>query len=519
MLQYLHKQGDGFRDFFYDIDDVQAKFTLKPSELHTLAFKVGVYDERSNSTYLGLTTPMFEQNPNQNPVPGDDLKVERQSASVQHTYVVNPNAVWSSSLFGYRTMRNWGRQDFDRADAGRNYLSIAGDPSIPGGAIYLRNSAGNRDRAFSVYGAQTGVAAHHNLFGLRNKLDAGVRYVHEQMLDQRIDGAGFRARSGVLRDDEDRYGRAFSGYIQNKFHFGDRVTLTPGVRLESYNQERHIQVARIGSTPTVVDIREDNSITTAVPGIGLSLRATNSLTVFTGIHRGFAPPTTKIAITNDGENLQLDPELSWNYEAGLRYLGGRAVRAELTYFRMDFSNQIITAAESGGATTTLVNGGATLHEGFESSFRVDWGELTRLSRWSLYTDLRHTALTTAEFSRNNLFEGNRLPYAPKQTFGFIVGARQRNGFGAQLDMNAVGRQFGDNNETIAPTADGTIGRLPGYEVLNLMLDYTVERESFQIRPYFTVKNLMDRVYIASRAPDGIQPGLFRQVNVGLRLSF
>lgn len=519
LLHYLHKQGDGFRGFYYDLDDLQAKFILKPADAHTLSFKAGVYDERSNSTYLGLTTPMFEREPNQNPVPGDELAVRRQSGSVNHTYAVTPNAIWNTSAFAYQTVRNWGRQDFDRSAGNRNYLAVVGDLSIPGGALFLRDSAGNRNREFSVAGMQTGVSAYHNLFGLRNKLDAGVRYIYEEAQDQRINGQGFRARTGVLRDDEDRFGKALSAYVQNKFHFGDRVVLTPGVRLESYNQERHIVRAPVGGVPTEVDIREDNPITTAVPGVGLSYRATDSVTLFTGIHRGFAPPRTKIAITSTGENLQLDPELSWNYEGGVRYQGPRGIRGEFTYFRLDFSNQIITAAESGGATTTLTNGGETLHEGFESSLRVNWNEVADLSGWSLYTDIRHTALTTAKFTRNDLFEGNRLPYAPKQGFGFLIGARQDGGFGFQFDMNHIGRQFADNNETVAATADGTIGRIPSYEVFNLLADYTIEGERLTVRPYFTVKNLFDQLYIASRAPEGIQPGLFRQANAGIRILF
>lgn len=519
LLHYLHKQGDGFRSFYYDLDDVQAKLTLKPGTLHTLSFKAGVYDERSNSTYLGLTTPMFQQDPNQNPVPGDDLKVERQSGSINHTYVASPNAVWNSSAFAYHTVRNWGRQDFDRSDSERNYVSIVGDTSVPGGALFLRDSAGNRNRQFTVAGAQTGVAAQHNLFGVRNQLDAGVRYVYEEAKDQRINGQGFRARSGVLRDDEDRFGRAFSAYVQNKFQFGRRVTLTPGVRLESYNQERHIQRARVDGVPTEVDRREDNPITTLVPGLGLSVRATDSLTLFSGVHRGFAPPRTKIAITNDGENLQLDPELSWNYEAGARYTSPRGIRAELTYFRLDFDNQIITAAESGGATTALINGGETLHEGLESSFRIHWEQLADLRGWTLFTDVRHTALTKAKFTRNALFGENRLPYAPKQTFSYLLGARREQGLGFQLDMSHSGGQFADNRETLAPSADGTVGRIDSYNVFNLMVDYTIERENVQVRPYFTVKNLFDELYIASRAPQGIQPGLFRQVNAGVKLSF
>src|SRR5690606_36926254 len=111
------------------------------------------------------------------------------------------------------------------------------------------------------------------------------------------------------------------------------------------------------------------------------------------------------------------------------------------------------------------------------------------------------------------------PYAPKQSFSFLLGARQKNGFGFQLDMTHVGSQFGDNNETITPSIDGTIGRLDAYRVFNLLADYSIEGERLEIRPYFTTKNLFDERYIASRAPEGIQPGLFRQVNAGIKFIF
>ena len=522
-VNYLRKQGDGWRDFHFNINDALAKFTLKPNDKHTFSVKGGVYDERSNSTYLGLTLPMFLSDPDQNAVPGDDLRVRRYSGSLSHNYAVNPRAIWNTTVFAYNTVRNWGRQDWDRTDQGRNYLGIVGDPSVPGGAVFLRDSAGNRNREFNVFGVQSGAKMEHELGGIRNSLDFGVRYIYERADDQRIDGEGFRARSGTLRDDEDRFGQAFSAHVQNRFHFGDRVILTPGVRLEHYTQERHILRQRVtqpdgGRVPANVDVRNERTITKAVPGLGLSVKATEVVTLFTGIHRGFAPPRTKIAITSGGASLDLDAELSWNYEAGARFKLHRAVHGEATYFRMDFENQIITAAESGGATTTLINGGETLHQGFESSLRVNWDQVVD-SPLVVYTDLRHMYLGRAEFTNNALFGGNRLPYAPNSTFSFILGVRQQQGFGFQIDVIRVGDQFGDNNETAAPSNDGAIGLLPAYTVWNLTADYSIRRERFEITPYFSMKNLTDELYIASRAPQGIQPGLFRQANAGVRFSF
>ena len=523
LINYLHKQGDGWRDFFFDIEDFQSKFTLKPNDKHTFSIKAGVYDENSNSTYLGLTQPMFDLDPSQNAVPSDTLAVSRESGVFSHTYAPNANALWSTSAFAYHTVRNWGRTDFDRADGSRAYVGIFGDSSIPGGAVFLRDSAGNRNREFHVAGVQSNVSFSNDLAGNRNKLDLGVRYIHERADDKRINGPGFNARTGVIRDDEDRFGRAFSAYVQNRFYLGSRVIITPGVRFENYNQERHIQRTRVrtpeGRIPMNVDRRQDNGITRAIPGLGLSVKATENVTFFTGVHRGFAPPRTKIAITSNADNLDLDAELSWNYEAGVRLTGSRAVRGEFSFFHMDFSNQIITAAESGGATTTLANGGATLHQGFESSIRVNWNELASTPGWTLYTDVRHMYLGTAEFSENNLFAGNRLPYAPKHTFAVLFGMRQRKGFGFQIDLSHIGDQFGDNNQTVPGSADGTVGQLPSYQVANMMIDYRIQRERWSFTPYFTIKNLADQLYISSRAPQGIQPGLFRQTNAGIKISF
>ena len=512
---YLHKQGDGWRSFYYDIEDAQMKLNLRPSQSHALAVKAGVYDEITNSTYLGLTTSMYQQNPHQNPVPSDTLDVERRSGSVSHAYTINPSAVLSSAVFIYTTKRYWGRQDFDRADRGRDYLGIAGDPSVAGGGLYLRNSAGNRNRLFNVFGAQSNYGLQHR-YGY---LHAGVRYIYEKARDQRVDGNGFTARTGVIRDDEFRTGQALAGYLQSRFVIGARVTLTPGVRFVHYNQERHITRKRVEGDPTNVDIRNDNGVITAIPGLGFSVRAHDEVMLFAGVHRGFAPPGTKIAITSSGENLDLDAELSWNYEAGIRLLGDRSVTGEFVFFRMDFSNQIITAAESGGATTTITNGGATLHQGFESSAKVHWDRIADLTGWSVYTDLRYTYLPTAEFTNNSLYGGNRLPYAPERTVGAIIGVKQYGGLSFQLDLSAIGSQFGDNGQTIAPSADGTVGQLPSYQVANLNVAYEIRRERWVFEPYFTIKNALDEIYISSRAPQGIQPGLFRQVNGGLRISF
>ncbi len=76
------------------------------------------------------------------------------------------------------------------------------------------------------------------------------------------------------------------------------------------------------------------------------------------MHRGFAPPRIKDAISSTGVDLELDAEKSWNYELGARTEFFDLVDLEVTAFYMDFSNQVIPVSESsGGAGSGYINGG------------------------------------------------------------------------------------------------------------------------------------------------------------------
>lgn len=530
-VNFLRKQGDGFRGFYYDINDLLGKFALSFGK-HQVGVKLDLYDERSNSTYLGLTVPQFQQNPDDNAVPNDFLKVRRYFGSLNHQWTITESALLNTTVYGYQTTRNWRRQDFDRADQGRDYAGIFGDSSVPGGAVFLRNSAGHRNRAFDVAAIESRLMLDHALFGIRGHFDGGVRYLYEQAKEQFLSGGTPTARSGLLRDDELRTGSAWSGFLQNRFSLTNRLTLTPGVRLERYEYQRHIFRARVGGVPTDVDIRENDLVFEVIPGVGLAYQPADHLTVFGGVHRGFAPPRIKDAIDNSGRTLRLEAERSWNYEVGARLNLLRGIRAEATFFVLDFENQIIPSSQSsGGSSFGLTNAGETLHRGVELLLSSDLGRLARL-RQSILAEVRYTYLPRAEFRGGFIpgIGGNRLPYAPKDVVSLILGYRQPSGFGIQLDGTFVGEQFtdplnildataGDPARGIAPTFDGQTGLIGSYMVWNLSVDYRVRRERFGVVPFISVKNLTNRLYIASRAPEGIQPGPFRQVNAGLRFQF
>ena len=132
------------------------------------------------------------------------------------------------------------------------------------------------------------------------------------------------------------------------------------MRLEHVRFERTNRLANAGA-----GVAGDTDLTRVIPGIGVSHTTGEQITVFGGVHRGFAPPRTEDIISNTGGVIDLDPELSWNYEAGVRSTMWPGVSVDATFFRMDYENQIVPASLAGGLGATLTNGGATLHQGLE----------------------------------------------------------------------------------------------------------------------------------------------------------
>ena len=71
-----------------------------------------------------------------------------------------------------------------------------------------------------------------------------------------------------------------------------------------------------------------------------------------------------------GGSVDLDAELSWNWEAGLRGSIAKGLKGDATMFVMDFSNQIVSQSVAGGIGTTLTSAGRTLHRGAELSLTL-----------------------------------------------------------------------------------------------------------------------------------------------------
>ena len=531
-VTYAHKQANKLGYTKFNVHDFSTKLKFKLSEKSILGIKVGYYNEQSNATYIGLTQQMYASG-NQDFVlmaPDDNLNIRRTSISATHQYRASSRLQLNTTLYAYTTDRDWQRQDFSTSKTATNLSGIVwGDTAIAGGAIYMRNQNAHRNRAFTVLGIEPRLKYAHLLFKMQGELQAGIRFHTEQANEQRINGKKADAQSGELVEDEVRSGQAFSAFVQQTLTASKYITFNAGARIEYYDYKRmiYLNTFTIGGISSVRDtsIMAGQAITSLLPGIGMNLNLSKSNTVFAGIHRGFAPPRVKDAISTQGEVYLLDAEQSWNIELGTRGRVNKLLEYEVTLFRMDFSNQIIPVAESAGGTGSgLVNGGKTLHQGIEGSYVFNIGQLWHSK--TMYVWKSNATYTRATFSQDRFVKegtnsininGNRTPYAPTYNVTSSLSAMTTIGLGVQATATITGMQYTDMLNTVLPSADGRIGQMPAYQLYDATIFYTIPKTKVTFN--VAVKNITNERYISSRRPQGIRVGNPRFVSAGIDVKF
>jgi Fe(3+) dicitrate transport protein len=524
-LNAFRKQGDNVGVLRYRITDLNAKIKLAAGTNSTFGLKLGVYNENSNSTYVGITQIMYNNGEYFPVMPNNDnLDVKRYTATLSHDLKLNNDLTLVTTAYGYTTERAWRRQDFSRTTAG-NTTEVWGDTNVTGGAIFMRSTNSTQDRRFLVGGVEPRLFYAYRIGKIKNELDLGIRYHWEKAFEKRYNGSNPDAESGALVTDEIRTGNAFSGYLQNRFFVTEKLTVTPGIRYELFKFNRHI--LRNNSRDTNITAESDNS--QFIPGIGVSYFLNNKYNFFAGIHRGYAPPRIKDAININAQVTQLDAELSWNTEAGLRANLTNSFYTELTGYYLDFTNQVVpVSVSSGGTGSGLVNGGKTVHYGIEGAFSIDFGKFLRskyniilssnltLGKAFFNADRYITEIKGQDTSVINV-KNNKLPYAPDIVLNASV--EFRSPFGAQfiISGNYTSKQFTDELNTIDPSNDGLRGEIDPRLIIDITARYDVKRINTGF--FVSVKNLTDVIYIAGRRPQGIKTGTPRIVTAGFELNF
>lgn len=489
-------ESDGFMDKGYGMTDIMLKTGLALGDHQSIGLKLAHYDNYANISYRGLFPDAYAAGARFNPAPDDFFITDRSSFDLNHDWEISASARLKTLFYANETRRDYWR-----------FTTVGGAPtrrSAEGFTVWnYGNNINGNNRTVTRVGLESRLGVDHMAFGVAGEAELGLRLMQEEMEDVTVLAVRGRprtpdqARGGISQDRLDS-GDSLALFAQNRFDVSERLSVTAGLRVESYEQARR---DRRSAAPT-----QTYRNTETMPGLGATFVLNPSVQLFGSLYRAFAPPLVG-SVVGAGE-VPTDAEKSTNLELGLRGSHG-AFSYSATAFQMDFSNQV----DPGVSFIRAPNQGSALHQGLEGALGYDIGGGLRLEG-------NFTWIPTAEYREDRpgeALKGNRLAYAPERMANLSL-AYQSGPLQAALLFNYVSEQFGDgmNRREFTTASTGTWGGLmPSYSTTDLTASYAI---SDNLSLSGAIKNLTDKDYIA-----GLRQGLYigpeRSFEFGVRYRF
>lgn len=514
----VKKTSDGTRENMrLDAEDLALRLEQPLGAARALTLRASLYREDSQVPYSGLTRAEYAADPLANAFRNDRFELQRWAFAATLGQQLDDGELRTSAYYTYFD-RDWWRQSSNSAQRPND----ASDPAC-GGLARLESGCGNEGRLRQYYTAGLESRATRALApgALEGEIAFGARHHVEKQRRFQVNGDSATARvagssvNGGVREDNRRDVAASSAFVEATLGSG-RWRLRPGLRYEYVEyQRRNLLAGGAGGRSRLDEL---------IPGLGATLQLTPTLTLFGGVHRGFAPPRVEDAIDAAGGSVELAPERSWNTELGLRYASPAGLRGELVGFDLDFDNQVVPASVAGGAGATLTSAGRTRHRGVELTAQADLADLAG-GRIDAYLRAALTWLARAEYVGERYssipgfgavsVRGNRLPYSPETLATLGFGIESPLGPAAEIELQHVGAAFADDLNTVPVSADGQRGRIAAHTIVNLTVSH---RFGAALTLYGSVKNLADRRYVADMSR-GLIPGAPRQLQFGVDWRF
>lgn len=487
---YTRATSDGFQDKGFDMEDLMLKGGMALGNNQWIGVKFTQYENDANISYRGLFLDAFNAGAAYNPAPDDWFLTARKSLDINHQWDITPDMTLNTLVYWSEMNRDYWRFAVNNAAS-----------TAAGRWVYTNAVAGN-NRSFERIGLDSRLNFAHKSFGINNQAEFGIRIMNEEMVDQNINATRANPRSGPLTVDRVDSAISYALFGESRFDVTEKLSLTPGLRIEQYEQKRIDRQNGANNGKT--------SNTEYLPGIGATYWLQPGAQLYGSVYKAFSPPLNTQSIVT-GIDQQLDAESSINMEVGVRGQAGK-LRYELTAFQMDFANQI-TPGITGGLANA--NAGSTMHRGMEAAFGYGWD-----NGFSLDTNL--TWIPTADYREDRgggINKGNRLPFSPELLANISI-AYASGPLKAALSGRYVDDQYGDGDNStpiVKPAGANDVwkGKLPSYHTFDLTGSYDVSK---QLKLTAAIKNLTDKRYIAGLR-QGIYAGPERSFELGAKYKF
>jgi Fe(3+) dicitrate transport protein len=515
LFDFTHKRGDGAREnLALEQTDLSGKYVADLGGAGALTLRANYLREDSQVTYSGITdAELANFGRDYNPFKNDQFDIERYGASLTHEIALGENVELNTSAYWFNFSRDWWRQSSTTTDT--QCGNAFRDARFRGERVDVDacQSAQGRLRDYITRGIEPRLTVWHQGLGAEQEFELGVRLHAETQQRVQINANTPTGREGAVAERNRRTTDAVSVYATNRMDWG-RFALTPIVRMEKVD---HFRLNRLANRSGTDEVRD------TLAGLGATYEVNDALSLFGGVHEGYAPPRAEDLIDNNGGSVEIEAERSINAELGLRGRVFGDVAFEGALFVSDFDRQNVVGSIAGGSTPLAV--GETLYRGAELSLNWTPGQGDAAAPFA------SAALTWLPTARQDSpfravsndqpvggsATGKRLPYAPRWLATVQAGYRFGD-WDVSAEVQSVDDQYADfaNTERPVQNGNGQIGRIAGYAVWSLACNWMPAHSPWSA--FVTVKNVADREYIVDRTR-GIQLGNPRQFVLGVRYTF
>jgi Fe(3+) dicitrate transport protein len=472
-LMYSGMEGSEWRQGSDErVNDVAIKFGY-PLDNHSEVYgKVSYYDVLSR-TPGGLTVAQYKADPFQNTRPTDFWSGDRHGVDVGYL-----NTISTTQEFEIKAYYNESFRQSALINAAKTQITW-------------------QPRNYEVLGIEPRYTQRFNASGMVHDVTVGYRYLRERGDDNsylQTVATGANGAIGTFVNSTD----AHAAYIDDRIALG-QWRITPGMRYEQISSTRNDLAAK--ST-----FETDN--TKALPSLNVAYLLNPALTVFANYTTSFGP-VQNTQLNSQTPNNPLKPELAKTAELGARWKSG-AVSAEATLFKLKFDNQIVQVP--GITPATFQNIGATNHDGIETAADYTFDDASALAGLNVYANYTYTKA----LQESGATAGLDVPFYSRTTD--TIGARYRVGaWTGNLSTTHQTKQYSDTANTVAESANGAAGQIPGFRLWNANVSW--KQRAYEVAA--GVNNIADKRYYTRNVDGnaGRMVGAPRTAYVQLRLIY
>jgi len=381
---------------------------------------------------------------------------------------------------------------------------------------------------FTSVTTEVRVLTHYNILGVEQTLAAGVRYFQGAMSRQEggpgSTGSDFNLNlyGGNYANNLNFTTFNIAPFIENTFHIGKIVSVTPGFRFE-YIESTAKGYITDPNTGEIVNVGLKQYWEIPLAGCGVQIKTTTTTNVYANFSQCYEP-TNYSNLTPLGSTSVIDPHLKdvsgFNSDLGWRGNISNILNFDIGGFYMPFNKEIgiVGLTNSlGNPYTYVTNVGNALHAGLETYVEVNpFKNSSRYKGWGRISIFNSYAFDHSSYT-SGPYKGNMEEMAPLHIERAGLNYSYKI-FSTTFIFSYSSKSFSDATNTVY-SPDATIGVIPAYFVLDWSGSFHIKNYNIKLG----ISNVTNNHYFNLRTDEYPGPGIIpappRSIYVGFGAKF